>query len=285
MCPSPPADKTLRISSLPRRAGITFAEMMIATAITSIIAVTVSGLATSVQSGTDYHRKVGTATQHARVVLDRLQRTMRSAYANERFPGFLSVSTTVGSNTYPDAVVVWTPANGTPTNTSSTGLPLYKELTVFCPSASNPSTLVEITRPNDATLAPDPSSTSSWTTALNTFRNSNDSTVRSLTSMLRTASAATNQTRGCVRFEVQSRPSKAQLDAYRNLSSTNRTYTNWRNVEWPQDFYTRNSGTRQAWCRIELQLMPDTNWTTIDPAGNTAIPFFGSATLYYEIPR
>jgi len=286
----------------PCRAGMTFAELMIATAVTGIIAATVSALAITVETATSYNRNADTATQNARVVLDRIQRTMRAANANELFPGILSISTTVGNYSYPDAVAVWTPPNGTPSNTANTGLPLYKELTIYCPSPTNPGSLLEITRPNDSTVAPTPSDTTSWAATINTFATASDSTVLTLTTMLRTASATgtvtihgdgngkgntttVSQMRGCVRFEILLRPSITELNAYRTLATSNQTYSSWETIPWPQNYYTRNSGTRQTWCRIELQLMPDPNWTTNDPAGVTAVPFFGSASLYYEIPR
>src|SRR5262249_10137159 len=156
------------------------------------------------------------ATQNARVVLDRIQRTMRSAYANELFPGILSIPTTVGTYTYPDAVAVWTPPNNIPSNNTSTGLPLYSELTIYCPSPTKPQQLLEITRPNDSTVAPQPTDSTSWATTLSRFANGTDSTVLTLTSMLRTASASStvttqsngrttsttsSQLRGCARFE------------------------------------------------------------------------------------
>ena len=282
------------------RHGMTFTELMIATAVTGIIAATVSALAMTVETATNYNRNADTATQNARVVLDRMQRTMRSAYANELFPGILVVSTTVGNYSYPDAVAVWTPANGNPSNITSTGLPLYSELTVYCPSPTNPAALLEITRPNDSTVAPTPSNTTSWASTINTFASSTDSTVLTLTTMLRTANAistvtstqgkasttsTTSQSRGCVRFAVLLRPSLAQLNVYRTSSTSNQTYSAWQDIPWPQGYFTRNSGTRQTWCQIELQLMPDPNWATSDSAGATALPFFGSASLYYEIPR
>ncbi|HOM18912.1 MAG TPA: hypothetical protein PLQ00_16390, partial [Thermoguttaceae bacterium] len=46
--------------------------------------------------GAAYTDGVGLTTQHARVVLDRIARTVREATANEQFPGFIVVADQVG---------------------------------------------------------------------------------------------------------------------------------------------------------------------------------------------
>ena len=55
----------------------------------------------------------------------------------------------------------------------------------------------------------------------------------------------------------------------------------WANVSWPLDSYRATSGTRTVACQTELQLVAG----SMASATNTAIPFFGSTSLSYELPR
>jgi hypothetical protein len=45
--------------------------------------------------------------------------------------------------------------------------------------------------------------------------------------------------------------------------------------------YSSTSGMRQSWLRIEMQLLPGLN--SEDTTGQAAIPFLGSAALYYNL--
>jgi len=56
-------------------------------------------------------------------------------------------------------------------------------------------------------------------------------------------------------------------------------------VPWVQDIHGPNTGLRQAWCRFELQLTPGEDSRASDPNGDTAIPFFGSGAIYYQLER
>jgi len=100
----------------------------------------VGGLARTAQQSFEYAEGYGTATQHARVALDRIARNVAEATANERFPGCLVVSETVGTYEYPDTLVVWHPSAAP---VDPTGLPRYKELIVYCPDPNTPGRLVE----------------------------------------------------------------------------------------------------------------------------------------------
>ena len=56
----------------------------------------------------------------------------------------------------------------------------------------------------------------------------------------------------------------------------------WEDISWAQSVHGSRTGLRQTWCRIELQLRP--SHLASDDA-DLAIPFFGSATAYYEMRK
>ena len=103
------------------------------------------GLTRTVQQGFEYSEGYGVATQHARVVLDRIAQNVCQATANDQFPGCIVVAETVNSYRYPDTLVIWRP-NGSAAN--PTGLPLYCELLIYCPNPASP----EPVRGNDGPL-------------------------------------------------------------------------------------------------------------------------------------
>ena len=95
--------------------------------------------------------------------------------------------------------------------------------------------------------------------------------------MLRTSvvdDVGQSELRGAVRFEVLLRPSDSQW---------NDDTISWEKLPWVQGIYGSQTGLRQAWVRIELQLM-----TGEPPAAGAVdrravIPCFGSAALYYTM--
>jgi hypothetical protein len=70
-------------------------------------------------------------------------------------------------------------------------------------------------------------------------------------------------------------PSDQQWAQYRGGTRT------WQNIDWPQDSYRSTSGTRVVACQTELQIAPG----NMASAAATAIPFYGSATITYELTR
>ena len=50
---------------------------------------------------------------------------------------------------------------------------------------------------------------------------------------------------------------------------------NWEDLPWPQGIFSSTSGTRQSWCRIELQLDND----------DESLPFYASAAVYYSLKK
>ena len=104
------------------------------------------------------------------VALDRITRAIYGATANEQFPGCIVVAETVNSWRYSDTLVIWNPAkasgNAGDLAANATGLPLYRELVIYCPHPTYPSQLVEITAPGNAGTVPAVTDTSTWLTQI-----------------------------------------------------------------------------------------------------------------------
>ena len=261
-----------------RRRGLTFIELVIAMSLMVVLVGTLETLAEAVHEAFEYNESHGLELQHARVVLDRISRTASGAFANEQFPGFIVLSTQVGSYSYPDTLVVWRPASGTPVN--PTGLPQFNELVVYCPSTSNPIQLLEITVLNDTRTVPLPSATATWATEIAAIKSSTVNTNVMLTDLMRSATpSGSGAKRGAVRFTTRSIPSDAQWAQYKASTLT------WKQLTWCQGLYGSTTGLRQVWLRTEIQMVPAPNIMAEEMVATVATPFFGSAALYYEMHR
>jgi len=234
------------------------------------------GITKAVQLSFEYNQGHGDATQHARVVLERICRTARAATANEKFPGFIVLAEEVGSWRFPDTLVVWRP-DGDPVFPE--GMPRLDELVIYCPHPEAPGTLVEITTNDTAELSEDDVARASQIEAI---KRSSASDVTTLTSRLRTGAVedgGDGQLRGAVRFETRLRPSDAQ---WKN-DSDNPSWDEWHELPWVQGIYGSETGLRQTWVRIEIQLMAGDPPAPGAVDRRQAIPFFGSAALYYTM--
>jgi hypothetical protein len=220
------------------RKGLTLLELLIAMSITVLVVGALGAVSNAVHSSAEYGERYGTATQHARVALERITRTVREATANEKFPGFLVVEEQSG---FPDTLVVWNPTavQRKPTQpTDPSGLPRFNELVIFAPDADEPNHLFEI-RFSDIE--------DEWDlTKLSEIMHGPSANRVKLTELVRTGEPLVP--RGAVRFERHLRDSDVQ----------------------------GIPGLRQARLRIELQLAAETG-----ASGTQAIPFFGSAAVYY----
>ncbi|HUT95195.1 MAG TPA: hypothetical protein VMY37_37425 [Thermoguttaceae bacterium] len=258
-------------SSFLRRRGVTLLELLTAMTIMVMVIGALGGITKAVQLSFEYNQGHGDATQHARVVLERICRTARDATANETFPGLVVLAEEAGSWRFPDTLLVWHP-DGDPV--SPDGSPRLDELVIYCPNANAPGTLVEITTSDTAELSEDEATRAAQIEAI---KRSNTSDVTTLTSLLRTGAVddgGGGELRGAVRFETLLRPSEA---GWKDTSIA------WEDLPWVQGIYGSGTGLRQAWVRIEIQLM-----TGDPPAAGAvdrrqAIPFFGSAALYYTM--
>jgi hypothetical protein len=92
---------------------------------------------------------------------------------------------------------------------------------------------------------------------------------------VRTPQTSGGTRRAAVRFHLVLRPSDDDWTRFQNDELP------WSELPWSQSIYGSSVGLRQAWCTMELQLMPGEDVTAIDPEGETAQTFFGSAAIYY----
>jgi Tfp pilus assembly protein PilV len=254
------------------RRGISLPELLASVLILGMIAASLGGVATAVRSSNSYCSGYTQAAQHARVTLARLERNISLATANESFPGSRVFTTSAGGSNFPDAVIVWKPLT---TATAPTGLPRVNELLLYTFNPSAPNELLEIRDASNTATAPAWSATSSWNTLVSTLLSSNTATRSVLTTRLHTAKpTTTSSTRGAVRFLMLAGPTDAQWASYRAGT------TAWDDLDWPQDRYGSNFGTRMV--SLQIELLVDANDGV--SSGNI-LPFFGSATYSYQLSR
>jgi hypothetical protein len=261
-----------------RPKGLSLLELLIAISITSMVVVTLAALAKSVQVGTEYSEGHGSATHHARVVVDRITRTAREAHASRLFPGFIVLAEDVLSWNFPDTLVVWHPA-GDPADPD--GLPRFDELVVYCPHPKSPNRLIELTSPTDLRTVPPVADGAAWRSEIDAMKSSQASLRVELTDLVRTAVVGElidTPLRAAVRFQHRLRPSEEEWVRYRSGT------LGWHDLPWVQGIYGSETGLRQAWLSMELQFVPRTS-VGGSPGGSQSIPFFGSAALYYEMHR
>jgi hypothetical protein len=275
MCPFP----KLRRTPVASRRALTLLELLIATSIMTIMAGVLGALALSVQMHSEHSQGQGEAVQHARVVLDRIQRTLNEATASEDFPGFAVFGDTVAGYTFPDVLVAWSPI-GAPADAD--GLPRWNEIVVFCPDKSAPNRLLEIRIPGDTRTVPALTDLTTWRSELLSVRQSNTVEKVELTDLVRTASTGSGlgaQTRAAVRFDVQQRPSSVDWQDFKSGG------IDWEDLPWVQGIFGSQTGLRQVWCRIELQLTAGSDSEQVAMSGQHALTFFGSAAIYHEMQR
>lgn len=257
---------------------MTLLELTIAMTIMVVVVGALAGLTRTAQQSFEYSEGYGIATQHARVVLDRITQNACQATANEQFPGCLVVAESVGGYRYPDTLVIWRPS-GTPA--APAGLPRYNELIVYCPSPVTPSQFVELTAPSDTRTVPAIDDLAAWQGELATLKRATTTKTVVLSTLLRTGSTSSgggpSTLRGAARFETRLRPSATVWASYKAGTVT------WMNLPWVQGIYGSQAGLRQVWVRMELQLSPGTEWIESNAAAAMAIPYLGSAALYYNL--
>lgn len=258
------------------RSGLTLIELLIATSIMAIMAGVLGALALSVQMHSQHSQGHGEAVQHARVVIDRLQRTMNEATVSPSFPGFFCVPVTYGSYSLPENIVVWRP---TGTVADPAGLPRWSEVVVYGPSTSSPGTLLEMTAPTDHSTVPALTDLTSWRAKIAALKTSNTAVRTELTNLVRTANLASSGStlHPALRFDTLIRPSDQQWTEYKNGSR------DWDEIDWVQNIYGTKTGLRQNWCRIEIQLVAGTEIDLDGVSAQKSLTFFGSAAVYQKM--
>lgn len=266
------------------RAGLTLLELMLAMTVSTILVGALSVLASATRQTATFSEGQAGALQHSQVILDRINRFVGQAYATETYPGVVVLDETVSSNRYPDTLVIWSPADGTPANAA--GPPLVRELTIIGPDPTNPRRLMEFTAPSDGrTVQLNEASlnTTAGRSLIQSIKTASTTTKTVLTPLVRIASTSHgnggNQ-RAALRFECELHPTAAEITAFRNGTLA------WEDVAWPQGLVSSHAGLRQVWLRTELQLMSqDYSDAGVAPADAVPLPFLGSATLYYSLTK
>jgi hypothetical protein len=270
------------------RHAMTLLELIVAMTVMTMVVGALGGLARTVQQSFEYSEGYGTATQHARVVLDRIAKTIGEATASNQFPGCILVAETVNSVRYPNTLVVWHPkkttSNPDGTAANPNGLPRYSELVIYCPNPRAPNQLLEIKDLADSLgEVPAVTETSRWQDDLTAIKNTAaaSSPPPMLTSLLYACPAVSGAGtalgyRGAIRFETRLRPETVNCSASED---------DWKKLPWVQGIYGSETGLRQVWVRMELQFVPGMVSSASDSGAVQAVPFFGSATLYYVVRR
>ena len=268
-----------QIGRRPRRA-LTLIELTFSILIMAIVMGALAAASHAVQLANEYGQGYGTSTQHARVALDRIARTVNEAYGTLTYPGVWVTQDTDGSWTFPDTVVIWHPS-GAPANPA--GPPLVQELVIYCPDPAAPNNLICLTAAGDSRQVPATDS-DALKTLIDSLKTSAAASKVVLTDLVRvaidTSASPTDPTaqHAAVRFVVTLTPSADDWSRY-SLGQIA-----WGNLPWPIGIYGSSKGMRQVWLRTELQLMPGVTWVIGNSAGEGAIPFLGSATFCYGIP-
>ena len=246
-------------------------ELLIAGTIMALLAAGMGTLVMTVHATNEFCRGQTVAAQHARVTLDRIERAVRQAHASSEFPGCLVIPETVAGFDFPDTLVIWSPTGSA---AAPAGLPRVSELAIYCPDRSLPSRLIELRAPTNTNVCPAANDAVGWATLVDSLKSSASSVSVELTNRMRTASVSGGSLRGCVRFEVLMAPSEGQWSQYKAATRA------WKDIEWPLDYYSTQTGMRRVVTQTEIQILPGDS-----DSAQTAVPFFGSATLTYELSR
>jgi prepilin-type N-terminal cleavage/methylation domain-containing protein len=255
------------------RRGLTLIELMISIMILSFTVAALGMMSRAVEISSEYNQGYGTATQHARVTLDRLDRAVNQAYANSSWAGVWVTGDTIGSWNFPDTLVVWRP-NGTPADPQ--GAPIVSELVLFCPNPTSTNQFQEITLPGDNRTLPSASNAATFKAFIDGLKTAAGANKVLLTDLVRTVVVSGSaQPKAAVRFVVAQSPTDAQMLTYPSVT--------WQNLPWPQGICSPTMGVRQVWLRTEIQLLPAGNWSITNAAGEQAVPYFESSSFCYTV--
>lgn len=289
-CVPPPRERgRFRVAAVllrhARRPGLTLVELMVSMAVTALVMSMLAGLAMAVRQGWEHADGHRMAMQHARVALERISRSVATATATEEIPGFAIVRNAT-SPRLPCVLVVWNP-DGLPANPE--GPALVSECVIYCPDPEAPNRLLEVTAPDDDRPIPlDNLDNGTGRAMVSGIVQAETSRRVVLTDLLRVTSTAitpsASDLRGSVWFFARVRPSQQEWTQYVDGD------LEWNELSWPQgednpgpqSLYGTRTAMRQAWVRIELQMLPGPEAVEAN-AQHLAVPFFGSATLNYQM--
>lgn len=256
----------------PKR-GLSLAELLVASAVMGIICVSFGTLAMSVQMANEYSQEKNLVGQHARVILQRIERTLQSAHATESFPGMVPITYYYSNFDFPQAIAVWDPAGE-----ALTAYPRIDELVVFAIDPTNPNQLLEIRNQLDTRNAPALTDEAGWRTLVTDLIQSPESEIVEISDLVRAGQAGSNYY-STLRFQTRIVPSDAEIAAARGGSA------NWKDLNWATSIYSSKAGIRQVWCHFEWQLVPSSDIGQHSGLREQAVPFFGSSAIYYQVTQ
>ena len=249
--------------------------------IMTMIVGTLGAMAKAVYVSSEYGQGHAATSQHARVSMDRIGRAVRGAYASELYPGLGVIDQQVNTWRFADTLLVWRPrvTPSTPTGEpyNAAGPPRFNEIVIFCPDPDEPNKLIELTAADSDTRE---LSTATLVSDIDALKRSNSSKKVVLSDLLHTAALdGDSEHRGAVRFEVRVTPTEQQWADFEAGTLT------WTELPWAQGVYSKKTGLRQVWVRIEMQLTPAAAAAVSEKEQLPPVPYFGSAALYYEMNK
>ena len=279
-----------------RRCGFTLVELLMAIAVTGLVAVMAAVLTSAVSTGGQYVQASQQASQQAVAVLDAIRRKVAAVHATADQPGVVVVQTSNTGWQFPDTLVLWLPAGGQPVNPH--GLPLVEELLLICPDPQSPDQLIQVRALGDTRpVSLWDLNTPQWQAELERIKTDPNSQRSLLCQGLRvvalvpgeetpmpmdplqysssSSSGSTGQQAAGVLFSVRYAPSQQELE---EVAEGTRS---WDQVAWPQGVYSTSTGLRQVWVSVELQL----STRAAEGGAEVVLPFFGSATRYYQVHK
>lgn len=255
---------------------MTLAEMLVATAIMGMMAAALSTIALAVQMAHEYAAEQGVMAQHARVIIDRIQRSFSTATASESFPGAQVVTYYDSTYPFPQAIAIWSP---TATAADPDGLPQVGEIKFFAADPDAPNRLLEFQATGDTRTAP--TSNAAWQTLIDELIADENVEKVELTDQLAAPKLVSGAVKSysTLRFEMRVRPDAAEMADMRGGTKT------WETLRWPQRAYGLTSGTRQSWLAFQFQIAPDATAAQESSVDPEAAPFFGSAAIFYLLEK
>ncbi len=253
--------------------GLSLAELLVASAVMGIICLSFGTLAMSVQMANEYSQEKNLIGQHARVIIQRIERAMQGAHATESFPGMLPITYYYASYDFPQAIAVWSPEGD-----ALADYPRVDELVIFAVDPNDPSQLLEVRNRFDTRTAPDLNSETEWRTLVTDLIDSSDSDIIEISDIVRAGKAGSNYY-STLRFQTRIVPSDAEIAAARAGS------VDWEDLNWATSIYSSKAGIRQTWCHFEWQLVPSSNVAEHGSLREQAVPFFGSSAILYQVTK
>jgi len=263
-------------ADLRHRQGLSLTELLVSSAVMGIICLSFGTLAMSVQMANEYAHEKNMVGQHSHAILQRIERTIRTAHANEAFPGIHVISYTKNGYDFPQSIAIWTPAD----RTTAGDYPTLGELTFFISDPDAPNRLLEVTA-STSVAAPDLTDTAEWQEVVDRMLDSDSTEIAEISDLVRVGKVNNTDSEyySTLRFEPRYSPTDAELADARAET------TDWEALSWSNSVYSASTGLRQTWVSFEFQLVSTDSMENHADMQESAVPFFGSSALYYQVTK